>query len=215
MNMHRSWRGAVRALLTVLLAQLLAASSASAGDEALLPALLQRLRQHDAVRVQFTQYKTLRILKKPLRSDGSLSFLRGRGMVWRVTAPVAATYVLDGRGMREVVTDGTTGATRTAASMQGGAVPDLLPLFDAIFAGNEAELARHFDYRISGTPQQWRLELVPRDELLARVISRLELDGSDYIDNIVLFDTRGDQTRIELQQPQFDQPDADETSLLQ
>lgn len=191
-------------------------------DQALLSTLLQRLRQHDTVKVQFAQQKSLRILKKPLLSSGSLLFKRGRGMVWQVTAPVAATYMLNAQGMREVVAGSTS--TPGAASTGSGtlqstssAMPNLLPLFDAIFAGDKATLQRHFDYRVTGTPQQWHMSLIPRDELLLRIFKRLELDGRDYIDTIVLFDTRGDTTRIDLRDPQFDSSKlgADETSLLQ
>jgi hypothetical protein len=204
-------RCGLKSLVLLLLGTTLLAPAAWSADDALLPALLQRLRQHDTVKVQFTQQKTLRILKKPLQSQGSLLFRRGRGMVWQVTAPVAATYVLNAQGMREV--GGDSGMTQSA----GSAMPNLLPLFDAIFAGDEATLAQHFDYRATGTPQQWHLSLVPRDELLLRIFNRLELDGRDYIDSIVLFDTRGDQTRIDLQGPQFDSSklSTDETALLQ
>jgi len=188
-----------------------AAAAATVTDKVLLTTLLSRLRQHDAVKLGFVQLKTLRILKKPLRSEGNLVFLRGKGMLWQVTAPVAATYVLTAQGMREVAADTT--ATQPSTN---SAAPNVLPLFDAIFAGDEAALAQHFDYQVSGTPQQWKLNLVPRDEMLARIFNHLELDGRDYIDNITLFDTRGDQTRIELHAPQFgsDKLSADEVSLL-
>lgn len=185
----------------------------SVPDKSVLTTLLARLRQHDTVKVGFTQLKTLRILKKPLQSAGSLVFWRGKGMLWQVTEPVAATYVLNVQGMREV----TQAAGSAAPLATNSAAPNLLPLFDAIFAGDEAALAQHFDYRISGTAQAWQLNLVPRDAMLQRIFSRLELDGRDYIDRITLFDTRGDQTRIELHAPQFgkDRLSADETSLLQ
>jgi hypothetical protein len=185
-----------------------AVAAATAADKALLATLLQRLRQHDAVKVPFTQQKTLHILKRPLQSEGSLLFWRGHGMVWRVTAPVAATYVLNAQGMREV-----GGATPPSTN---SSMPNLLPLFDAIFAGDEVTLAQHFDYHVAGSAQQWQLTLTPRDDMLLRVFNRLELTGRDYIDSITLFDTRGDQTRIELHQPQFGSEglSADEHALL-
>jgi hypothetical protein len=139
--------------------------------------------------------------------------------------------VLNAQGMREIVA-GSMSTSPGAASPGSGmpqstssampqstssAMPNLLPLFDAIFAGDEATLAQHFDYHVTGTPQQWHMSLTPRDELLLRIFNRLELDGRDYIDTIVLFDTRGDTTRIDLKDPQFDSSTlgADETSLLQ
>lgn len=182
----------------------------TAVDASLLTTLLGRLREHDTVKVKFTQQKKLRILKRPLQSEGSLVFRRSRGMVWQVTAPVAATYVLNDKGMREL------GAQAGSSIAAHSSMPDLLPLFDAIFAGDEATLARNFDYRIAGSAQQWQLLLTPRDAMLLRVFDRLELTGGNYIDSITLFDTRGDQTRIELHEPRFgtDKLSADEKSLL-
>lgn len=177
----------------------------SAGDTTLMATLLQRLRQHDAVKVQFTQLKTVRILKRPLQSNGSLLFRRGRGMVWKVVAPVPTTYVLTAQGMREINAESSAAAFgNSAASLSGNSsMPNLLPLFDAIFAGDEATLAQHFTYRVSGAPQQWQLSLLPRDAMLKRIFDRLELTGGDYIETVTLYDTRGDQTRIELRDPQF------------
>lgn len=172
---------------------------------ALLPALacafdlgeLQRqLGTPAVVRGQFVQEKHLRGLPQPLTSQGRFVLAREHGLLWLLHSPLAQDYRIDASGI----------ARRTPAGWQRQDQQERgssqQRLFLAVLQGDSHALERDFALELSGQADAWQLRLTPRAALLQQIFTRIEIRGGALVEEIVLYETQGDQTRLRLQDSQ-------------
>ncbi len=142
-----------------------------------LDALMARMAAVPARRAWFTETRRFAALDGTLESRGWLSFSRagGVGRLEKATEwPEPERLEVD--GARVVITTGN----EPPRVIDIGMVPQLAVLIDAIRAplsGDVAALQRGFAVTLSGTMQQWRMELVPRTQGVLRSV-RLEGSGN-------------------------------------
>jgi len=154
----------------VLLALLCAAPAAWAFDVPELMGLLGRQQHGEAT---FVEQRFVRGLEGPLDSAGTLSFQAPDKLVRRTLTPRPETMSVDGNVL--MLSRGGRTRTLTLDSM-----PELLGLVDALrgtLAGNSLLLQKSFRTVLSGSRDQWRLELQPTDSRLAAQIRELAIAG--------------------------------------
>jgi hypothetical protein len=143
--------------------------SSAAGLDSLLALMAQR-RHGEA---DFTEIKTLSMLKQPLESSGVLIYDAPDHLEQRITRPRPQSVVLD----RGVVTL-QVGPHRRVLRLAD--YPQLAPLIEGIratLAGDRAALERLFELDFSGSLEHWQLRLEPRAAQLAASLQRIELQG--------------------------------------
>lgn len=150
---------------------LLAAPVRAAGFD--LPALMQLLAQVRSGEATFVEDRRVQQLDQTMRSSGRLSFVAPDTFVRETLKPrherlaVVGNQLTMSRGER----------TRTAML---DSVPEAVVIVEAIrgtLTGNRATLERYFDTNVQGNPEQWQLELVPRDARLRGQVTYLRLSG--------------------------------------
>ena len=60
----------------------------------------------------------------------------------------------------------------------------MLSAIEAIMAGNTAMLDEHFEATVSGTVEDWRIELRPRARGLARQLLKMDVTGGEHVQSI-------------------------------
>jgi outer membrane lipoprotein-sorting protein len=157
-------------LAPLLLALASAAVPAWALDLAGVTALLAR---HKSGEARFTEERTVSGIDGPLRASGTLSFVAPNRFTRNTTEPRAESMVVDGNAL--ILKRG--GRTR---QMTLDAIPEVTALIEAVrgtLTGNAGSLDRHFRIKVEGSPAQWTLTLVPRDERLATQVRELKITG--------------------------------------
>ena len=156
-----------------------------------LETLMARMAAAPARRARFQETRRFAALDGALESRGWLSFTRDAsgGRLEKVTEwPEAERLQVD--GARIIVTAGND----PPRVIDSGMAPQLGVLIDAIRAplsGDVAALRHGFEVKLSGTLQQWHMELVPR---LAGVLRVARLDGSgDVISRVEVVQPNGDE----------------------
>lgn len=159
------------------------------------PRELSALASPSAVlRGSFEQVKILKGFTRPLRSRGRFTVLRDKGVLWRIEKPFASGVCVDGRGLWQVV-EGPGGLRRTA--LQRGDMGPVLGLLQTLLTGERAALVQAFELVEKEAPAgTWRLELIPRDAVLRRVISRVELQGAERVQRVAWDESNGDRSVI-------------------
>jgi hypothetical protein len=72
----------------------------------------------------------------------------------------------------------------------------------ATLAGDLVVLRRLYAIEEQGTPQAWRLLLMPHEQSLRRVLARVTLDGSEAeLRQIVIQQANGDEQRLTIVAP--------------
>jgi hypothetical protein len=157
-------------------------------------ALMARLAAVPERRAHFEEEKRLAVLDQPLRSTGRLLYRRPDHLEKITVSPEPESLVVDGD--RLVLTRGQEPPRVVDLAAQ----PGLRALVDAVrgpLAGNLAALRRSFAVTASGTPSAWHLVLLPTDPAAARMLARVEVDGTgDTPREVDIRQANGDEDRM-------------------
>jgi Outer membrane lipoprotein carrier protein LolA-like len=157
-------------------------------------ALMARLAAVPERRARFQEEKRLAALTEPLRSAGRLRYRRPDRMEKVTEWPEPESLVVDGD--RLVVTEGQEPPRVVDLS----AHPEARAAVDALrgpLSGDLTALRRSFAVTASGTPAAWRLVLVPADPAAARLLARVEVEGTgDTPRAVTIRQADGDEDRL-------------------
>ena len=138
-----------------------------------LGTLLQAIGARPHARATFVEHQYLKILKRPLETQGELLFTPPDRLEKRTLAPrpeslrVEAGQLTLERGKRRM-------------SVALASYPQVAPLVEGIratLAGDRATLERLFVVAFTPGTGQWSLALQPRDAQLARMVRELRIGG--------------------------------------
>lgn len=180
-------------------ALLLACPAAALAEPDLAVRIQARLRQAPLLRGRFEQDKALQGFAQPLKSTGDYLLLRGKGLLWRTAKPFASQLVVT----RDAIRSEGAGAFRLDAQREP-AVRLITTLLLALLDGNLAALQAQFE--LTGRDgANWKAELTPKAPALAKLFTRIELEGDSQVRRIRLLETQGDSTLIRFAE-QAEQP---------
>lgn len=153
----------------------------------------------------FTQYRYLKVLKKPLVSEGEFVFAKDLGVIWQQNTPFASTLILKDKQLIQIDSQGNISINNAEQAGSSSQMAELMPkLLNALLSGDIQQLEQHFNLSLLLTPntegqntQQWQLGLKPTEPLLEKAMPKLVLAGNEQIQTLVLFSRNGDRSRIE------------------
>lgn len=163
-----------------------------------LEKVVVRLAAESRVRSRFRQIKKVKLLKKPLISEGSMVFDRDHGLWWHVRSPFESTLVVTGDRLMQRT--GSTGSTLSIA--QNPLAFAFARTFFQVLSGDIRTLARDFELFFQRGNNHWELGLVPRDKQMRAVIADIVLSGDIDLQSIRIRDHVGDTTEMEFIQRQ-------------
>lgn len=177
-------------------------------DTAQLVALSQKLNLGETVRGQFVQSRQLKVLKKPLISQGQFIFDQTQGLIWQQINPFESLLILKDKQLIQRDSQGRVQVSKADASASAAAMGDLLPsLVRAMLGGDISGLSENFELHFLITEKlspdgQWQLGLTPKDPLMKKAIANMVLEGDDTLQSLVLLSaapnvTPQDMTRID------------------
>ena len=156
-------------LLSALLLTAIPASSRG------LEELEQRLARTPPVNTDFVEYRFSHLLKKPLRSSGTLEYRADGVMVRNVAAPARETTEVAGEQVR-ITRAGKP--TRTMSLQRAPQLRVLLNSFRALLEGKLRPLQQEFALTLAEDATQWTLTMKPRDPTLAKHLAHIAVHGS-------------------------------------
>ena len=168
---------------------------ALSSDSATPLALLSQFKPLTIASGTFVQNKYFTVLKNPITSTGELYLDQALGFVWHTSKPIASTMILKDDGLFSI-------DHRQQQKQINNATPIATVLMSAL-SGDLAALESQFS--LAATPltktassNQTCIELTPKDATIANVMRVIELCGKDTVEHLVLFETSGNRTEIEL-----------------
>lgn len=145
--------------------------------------------------VSFIEQHFLSLLTRPVESSGELIYDAPDRLEKRTLEPRRESLVLE----NEVLTVQRGQRSRVLPLK---AYPQILPFVESIratLAGDQTALERVFNLEFSGNVQRWSLILVPRDTVLARSVTRIQIDGMrDALQRIEIKQPDGDRSLLTL-----------------
>ncbi|MBC8087907.1 MAG: outer membrane lipoprotein carrier protein LolA [Phycisphaerae bacterium] len=176
-----------------LLLGLLSAVSVNAQGDSSLGQIQKLVSRPPIMCGVFDQQKTLVGLKRPVRSSGRFCVVAEKGVLWNTLTPFASTLRLT---REEIVQSQGERVTSRLSSREEPTVGVISELLFSVLAGDFKRLQSGFKIDAAAQPATWRARLVPKESGMRRVISAIELSGSDYVRQLTLFEASGDRTTI-------------------
>jgi len=136
---------------------------------------------------EFLQEKRLKYLTKPLITKGSFIYQQNRGVLWKTLTPLVSTLLINDS---QILTE----EGRQAIPPAFGGV------FNILLSGELLNLEENFDITGTDNGKSWQLKLVPKDELMKKIIAFIRVEGDQDIRVWELQETGGNLTRINFSQ---------------
>jgi hypothetical protein len=146
-----------------------------------------RLVKTETTEGRFRQEKKIRVLKKPLISTGLFVYHRSKGVIWQTLEPVPSMLVVNQTRLL------TTQGEQTLPPAFGR-------VFTAMFGGDLQTMKEGFDISGANDKSAWKLQLKPKDALLQKVITAMQLTGNQELQQIEIEEANGNFTRITFEQ---------------
>ncbi|WP_394148194.1 outer membrane lipoprotein carrier protein LolA [Shewanella atlantica] len=182
----------------------------SIADNERLQTLTERLMIGRTASGDFTQYRTLKVLKHPLISHGRFIFDSRLGLVWQQAQPFETTLILREGELIQIDSAGREQVSRADSAQGAASLAQTMPkLLSALLSGNLSQLSEHFHlYLKAGDTDEepreesefWQLGLIPKDPLLLKAIPKMVLEGAIQVSALTLLSNNGDRSRIEFEQ---------------
>jgi hypothetical protein len=191
----------MRHLCGVVFCGLLTAGVASAADRNTAPAvgwsldmLMANLHQIRSASAHFVELKTVHMLTRPIRAEGTLSYVAPDRLEKITTAPAPETIRLDGDTLTGTRSNGEdysvdiAGHSEIAAMVEG---------IRSTLAGDLPTLQRYYTITFSGGPDRWQMDLAPKDRRVHEKVDRIRISGAGtIIDMIAVAEKDGDHSEM-------------------
>lgn len=195
---RRTRRALLRGLALVALAAPLRPALTAEPDS--VEALFKSLAALGERRASFVERRHSTLLRQPAETRGTLYFKTPDLLERRVVAPRAETVRIEG-GHVTLVTSGPDGRP-VERKMQLALAPQLgwlAQTLRALLGGQLGALRQLYFVDWKPGPRGWRMELAPRDEQVATLVSQIGVTGSGAsIEQIEISEVSGDRVELTL-----------------
>jgi len=180
----------------ILPAVALAQQASGPAPQPELRAVMELLARVSSSEARFTEEKHLAALARPLLLSGRLSYARGGRVARTVFAPHEERLLVEG----DTLTVESAGrGTQTLSLRNYPAAWAFVEGFRATLAGDLPTLQRYYRTAFRGDSVSWSLELLPREEQMARYVESITFRGSrGAITGIAIAETGGNRSLMKI-----------------
>ncbi len=158
--------------------------------------LMRGLAQTRSDHVSFVEKKFIAMLDKPVESSGELFYTAPDRLEKRTIKPKPESMTVDAGTL--VIERG-----RQKHRLQLQDYPELAAFIDSIrgtLAGDRNALERNYRLNLEGTAERWILQLLPIDEKMQAVVTRIRIAGARYaVRSIEITQTDGDSSLMRIE----------------
>lgn len=152
--------------------------------------LMDDLARHQGGRVRFVEKKYIALLEKPVESSGEMVYTAPHRLEKYTRRPQPETMVLDHDTL-------TLERGRQKFTLRLSDQPEAQVFVDSIrgtLAGDRALLERSYALHLSGSRERWSLSLLPKNQRIATLVSRITIDGTrNVVDRVEYLQADGDR----------------------
>jgi outer membrane lipoprotein-sorting protein len=159
-----------------------------------LPWLMAGMQTVGQASATFVEQKFVRMLKQPLQSSGRLTYVAPDRLQKETLSPTPSELIVSGDHLTVRQPDGKVRDLSLSESPEIGA---LVESIRATLAGDAATLTRYYTATLAGGPDDWLLQLDPRDQRLRRLLTMVRIRGDGTsIRTIETTEPDGDRTEM-------------------
>lgn len=151
------------------------------------------------VKVAFEETRTLSVLKAPVVMEGWVRFVPPSRFERYVTAPIQERFIIDGDTI--VIVD-DRGRMDTLATSDHPVLQALADGVRATLLGDLETLQVRFDVAVSGTRENWRIDLTPKTDKLKTYLQGMRFGGTEHlVTEMTIVEANGDVIGMTFRKP--------------
>jgi len=158
-----------------------------------MPSKSSALPPGSVLEADFTQYRHLNGIHKPIKSEGHMILWDGKGLAWTTISPFPNAILITTKGLYQL-------QNRVKTPMvKGGGDRAMFDVMAGIFNVTDAQQIKGFVIQhLPPGNYQWRLRLHPQHEQVRNLISSITLEGDLQIRHITIYRSNGDHDEIDI-----------------
>jgi hypothetical protein len=169
----------------------------AAHAQALTPqVLMQALAQQTSASARFVERKYIGFVDQPIESRGELFFTAPDRLEKRTLEPRQESLVLEGETLKVE----QAGKRRMTVSLTSH--PEAAAFVESIrgtLAGDLVALQKFYSVELSGNLERWKLVLVPLQERMQKIVTRIRIEGAASTVRSIGFDQAdGDHSEMQI-----------------
>lgn len=161
-----------------------------------LDELQDQLSQSTLVRGEFSQVRTMTMFNQPLTTSGTFLLEHQQGLLWQQSTPFPISLTLTQNKLRQSI----NGDSQIMNDKENPMAFYFTRLFLSLFKGDTKAIKENFTMELKGSHASWTLLLTPIASPIDRVFSSITIEGSTYVNRVVLNEVRGDTTEMQFSQ---------------
>ncbi|MHA3983074.1 LolA family protein [Acinetobacter venetianus] len=179
-------------LQALLFISILSLSVVTSAKNEQVSTIFKQLSKSNIVRADFEQQKKLASLNKTFVSNGSLSFVKANGVLWQIKRPVQADLIVTQKKLVQ-----KTQRTYSQIQIDQSPYSSVATLFLQLMSGDEKALSKNFNVvSVNYSPSGWNIALTPKSSLFKKLFVRIDAQGQQYVDKIVIQEQANNSTTI-------------------
>jgi len=169
------------------------AASAVDGDQS-LDKVRTHILKYKEVNGNFKQVRNLKDLKLSLESEGDFRFKLPFDLDWNQKKPFVMDLLMT---PDKIVQKNADGSEQVITKAQQPVIFTFSSSFLGIFAGDKTAIEKTFTYQVSLKGNKWMMNLEPKDELLKKAVSKVQINGAEFVETVEVTEKSGNTTHIQ------------------
>lgn len=148
-------------------------------------------KKPDILSATYVEEKYIPSLKNPIRSSGRFVYVDGGYVGWFVTSPYDIKTIIYDDSLVQIV----NGEEQSQSQAMQDAMHLILEHVTALFSGDREQISNIFFIEDNGmVGDEHHIILTPRSENMAEYVQSIELNGTDYINRVMIDFGKGQYT---------------------
>ncbi len=169
-------------------------TAAAPGFAYTLDEVRDNLNKAAYLQADFKQKRELKEFNTTLTSEGTMILSIDEGIVWLQEKPFYLKMVITQEYLKQT---GPDGREEMLSSGDNAVFFEISSILRSLFSADFAVIERSFAAEFANKEAFWILTLTPKISPLDKIFDAIVLQGTEFIDNVKLADSRGDVTSID------------------
>jgi len=154
---------------------------------------LSPLKEGEALKADFSQFRSLSTLPKPMTSTGQLVLWQGKGILWETKTPFPNMILINKNGLFQI---------NEGKPMRMGQTNQTDIIFGVVSKIIEGSFLTGLNGFIidetlpNSSSNTWRVKLIPTHPQLKKILKHILVEGADVIQCIEIMRLNGDKDQI-------------------
>jgi len=162
----------------------------SAVDQNVFSHVQIQLSRADALTGHFKQVRKMRLLSKPLISEGNFVLSKKNGLRWYQVSPFKSTLIVTSDKIEQKIGNAPA---MVITKKEQPIVFSFTKIFLSLFNGNTKSVEGYFSIYFRGNTKAWEIVLKPIGSPLNKAIASIEMSGGLNINSITINEAKNNQ----------------------